>query len=72
MRGGPSYYPNEVCYEDTPYSPRQPSDLTDSQGAMIIGEFIDAACERGLEVHLQMGAVQPSELREEDVPRLPD
>ncbi len=71
VRGGPSYHPNEAYYEDTPYSPRQPNDLTDAHGA-IIGEFIDAACERGLEVYLQMGAVQPSGLREEDVPRLPD
>ena len=71
VRSGPSFHPQEAYYSDTPYVPRASNDLTDVHGALI-GEFIEAACERGLKVYLQVGAAQPPGLHEEDVPRLPD
>ena len=71
VRGGPSYRANEDFYADTPYVPRRPNDLTDAHGALI-GDFIDAALDRGLKVYFQVGAVQPSGLRDADRPRLPD
>ncbi|MDP6778545.1 MAG: hypothetical protein QGI83_17460 [Candidatus Latescibacteria bacterium] len=71
VRGAPSYHPNRSFYEDTPYEPREPNELTDAHGALV-GEFIDAALDRGLKVYLQTGSVQPPGLREDDVPRLPD
>ncbi|MHC4878941.1 MAG: hypothetical protein ACYTGL_21020 [Planctomycetota bacterium] len=71
VRSGVSYHPNADLYQDSGYSPRQPNDLTDEHGA-IIGQFIDRAVDVGLKVYLQLGAVQPSGLRDEDKPRLPD
>ena len=71
VRSGPSFTPNESLYADGAYHPRRANDLTDKHGA-IIGEFVDAACDRGLKVYFQIGAVQPPGLREEDTPRLPD
>ena len=71
VRSGPSYTPNEFHYADTPYTPRVPNELTAAHGALI-GEFIDAALERGLKVYFQMSAATPPALRQEDVPRLPD
>ena len=71
VRSGSSFYPNESYYKNTPYSPRKPNDLTDAHGSLI-GEFIDAALERGLKVYFQLGAVQSPGRREEDIPRLPN
>ena len=71
VRSGPSYRPREEFYGDTPYRPRQANELTEAHGR-IIGEFIEAAGARGLEVYLQLGAASPSGLRVEDVPRLPN
>ena len=71
VRGAASYHPNEAYYTDTPYRPRQANDLTDAHGPLI-GQFIDAALDRGLEVYLQVGAVQPPGLRDEDIPLLPN
>lgn len=71
VRSGPSYSPNEAFYRDTPYRPKQANDLTEAHGR-IIGDFIDAALERGLKVYLQLAAATPFGLREEDMPRLPN
>lgn len=71
VRSGVSYHPREEFYKDSAYSPRRPNDLTEQHG-VIIGQFIDRAVESGLKVYLQIGAVQPSGLRDEDRPRLPD
>ena len=71
VRGGASYEPVEEFYRDTPYAPRPANDLTKSYGS-IIGQFVDGALGRGLEVYFQIGATQPRGLREEDVPRLPN
>ena len=70
VRGGVSYQPREEFYKDSAYRPRQTNDLTELHGA-IIGQFIDRAVESGLKVYFQIGAVQPSGLRDEDRPRLP-
>ncbi|MFP6764812.1 MAG: hypothetical protein VB858_14395, partial [Planctomycetaceae bacterium] len=71
VRSGVSYYPRQEFYQDSAYPARKPNDLTDRSGA-VIGEFISKAVEAGLQVYLQVGAVQPSGLRDEDKPRLPD
>ncbi len=71
VSGGVSYHPNAEFYSDSPYAPRQPNHLTEAHGA-IIGEFIDAAVDSGLQVYFQVGAVQPSGLRDEDRPCLPN
>ncbi|WP_166819736.1 hypothetical protein [Thalassoroseus pseudoceratinae] len=71
VRGGPSYHPDPQFYRDSPYSPRKPNDLTDEYGA-VIGDFISCAVDAGLKVYFQLGAAQPSGLRDEDRPRLPN
>jgi hypothetical protein len=70
VRSGPSYRPNADFYRGSPYGPRQVNDLTDEYGASI-GRFIDAAVDSGLKVYFQIGAAQPSKLRDDDRPRLP-
>ena len=71
VRGGVSYSPNAEFYADSAYSPRKPNDLTEKYGS-IIGDFVSRAVAEGLKVYFQVGAVQPSGLRDEDRPRLPD
>jgi hypothetical protein len=71
VRSGVSYVPQAKFYRDSQYEPRKPNDLTEQHGH-VVGEFIDAAKEAGLKVYLQVGAVQPTGLRDEDRPRLPD
>ncbi len=71
VRGGPSYVPDASFYRDSPYGPRQANDLTASRGT-VVGEFIKAARNRGIKVYFQIGAAQPSGLRDEDRPRLPN
>lgn len=71
VRSGPSFVPRAELYEGVPYGPRKTNDLTQTHGK-IVAEFIDAALARGLKVFLQVGAAQPTGLREEDRPRLPD
>ena len=71
VRGGVSYRPREEFYKDSAYQPRKSNDLTEEHG-QLIGQFIDRAVESGLKVYFQIGAVQPSGLRDEDRPRLPD
>lgn len=71
VRSGVSYQPNPDFYTASAYRPRQPNDLTAQHGG-IIQEFIDQAVAAGLKVYFQVGAVQPTGLRDEDRPRLPD
>ena len=71
VRSSVSYHPDAGFYDQSPYPPRRPNDLTDQHGA-VIGEFIDGAVSHGLKVYLQIGAAQPSGLRDEDRPRLPN
>ena len=71
VRTGPGHRANPDFFQDSPYQPRQPNDLTNSAGPLI-AEFITAAKGRGLQVYIQTGATDPPDLREEDMPRLPN
>lgn len=71
VRSGTSYTPNAELYKDAPYSPRKANDLTEAHGA-VIGEFVRAATAAGIKVYFQVGAAQPSGLRDEDRPQLPN
>ncbi|MCA9071851.1 MAG: hypothetical protein KDA84_23145, partial [Planctomycetaceae bacterium] len=71
VRGGTSYPPNAEYYKDSPYPPRKANDLTEAHGA-VIGEFIRSAAQEGIKVYFQVGAAQPSGLRDEDRPQLPN
>lgn len=71
VRSGPSYYPNEELYTGSTYRPKKPNDLTEAHGHLV-GEFIDAALERGIKVYFQIPSITPSGLRDEDRPRLPN
>lgn len=71
VRSGVSYHPNAAHYKDSSYTHRQPNDLTEAHGE-IIGRFVDAAADSGLKVYFQVGAAQPSGMRDEDRPRLPN
>lgn len=71
VRSGPAFRPRAEFYRHSRYPPRTSNDLTDQYGSLI-GRFIDAAVDSGLKVYLQLGAAQPSGLRDEDRPRLPD
>ena len=65
-----SYRPEPGLYAESAYTPRTPGELTETHGALI-GEFISAARQRGLDVFLQLPAARPSGLRDEDRPRTP-
>ena len=71
VRSGVSYEPRADLYADSSYAPRKTNDLTEAHGH-IIRDFIKAAVDSGLKVFLQIGAAQPSGLRDEDRPRLPN
>lgn len=71
VRSGPSYEPNQSLYADSPYKPKQPNDLTEAYGHLV-GDFIDAALDRGIKVYFQIPSITPSGLRDEDRPRLPN
>jgi len=71
VKSGPSYEPRVDLYGDTPYKPREPNQLTQEHGALI-GDFIDAALDRGLEVYFQVSGTRPTSLRDEDRPLLPN
>ena len=62
-----SYRPEPGLYAESAYTPRTPGELTETHGALI-GEFISAARQRGLDVFLQLPAARPSGLRDEDRP----
>ncbi len=71
VRSAPSYVPQERFYTDSPYAPRRASDLTKAHGH-VVGEFIDAAVERGVEVYFQLSGQTAPGLRDEDRPLRPD
>ncbi|MCP3695288.1 MAG: hypothetical protein GY917_24025, partial [Planctomycetaceae bacterium] len=70
VRSGVSYQPDRECYQDCDYAARQPNDLTHEHGH-VIGDFVQAAVDAGMKVYFQLGAAQPSGLRDEDRPRGP-
>ena len=65
-----SFEPDASLYTASSYTPRAAGRLTEAHGSLI-GEFIDAARGRGLDVFLQVPAARPSGLQDEDRPRLP-
>ena len=71
VRGAPSYVPVEQFYTDSPYRPRPASDLTEAHGH-VVGKFIDAAVDRGLEVYFQVSGQTAPGMRDEDRPLRPD
>ena len=71
VQSGPSYVPKPDFYQGSPYGPRKANDLTDEYGA-VIGEFIQEARAAGIQVYFQIGAAQPSGLKDEDRPGLPN
>lgn len=71
LYSGPSFRPRPELYRESPYGPREPNALTEQHGELV-GRFIQQARDAGLRVYLQLGAAQPSGLRDEDRPRLPD
>ncbi len=70
VRSGPSYHPDTSLFTNTPYQPRQANDLTEKHGH-IVGHFIDAALDRGLEVYFQVSGQSAPGMTDEDRPRLP-
>ena len=71
LNSAPSYRPNPEFYSDSVYGPRVTKELSYRLGSLI-GDFIEAAKAAGLRVYLQLGAVQPTGLRDEDRPRQVD
>lgn len=71
LHSAPGHHLRREFFADSPYQPRPGNDLTDREGP-VLAEFITSAKRAGLEVYIQTGAVQPSGLRDEDRPRLPD
>lgn len=71
VESGISYRPNSDFYRDSPYPARVPNALTEQWGG-IIGAFVDVAVASGLKVYFQLGAAQPSGLRDVDRPQLPN
>ncbi len=71
VHGAPSFHPRPELYKDSPYPPRKANELTDTYG-WLIDKFIDACAENNIDVYFQIGAAEPSGLRDEDRPRLPD
>ena len=71
LQSAPSFYPQHQLYENLAYGPRRVNALTDAHGS-IVTDFVNRAVEAGLRVHFQLGAVQPTGLKDADRPRLPD
>ena len=71
VTSAPSYRPDPQHYESCAYRPRKPKPLTDEHGGLI-QQFVDSALSRGMKVYFQVGAAQPSGLRDVDRPRLPN
>jgi hypothetical protein len=67
VQSAPSYQPNPRFYKSSPYGPRTVKELTRRHGD-VIDRFIEACRSAGLKVYFQLGAVQPSGLRDEDRP----
>ncbi len=58
MTAAPSFRPNPAFYEGLSYRPPEPDALTDDQGA-VVGQLVDAAKARGMEVWMQIQAATP-------------
>ena len=78
MTAAPSFRPDPALYEGLAYRPPAADALTEAQGR-VVGDFLDAARSRGMEVWLQIQAaippcyrVQFGGPRPQDEPLLPD
>jgi hypothetical protein len=78
MTAAPSFRPDPALYDGLAYRPPEPDALTEEQGA-VVGQFLDAARSRGMEVWLQIQAAIPPCYRVQfggplpaDEPLLPD
>ncbi len=71
LRSAPGHHAREEYFADSPYKPRPPTDLTDSQGP-VLAQFVIAAKQAGLDVYIQTGATDPPGLCQADLPRLPN
>ena len=71
VQSAPSYVPQAKFYGDAVYGPRKVKDLTHQHGELV-GHFVQMALAAGLKVYFQLGACQPSGLRDEDRPCQPD
>jgi hypothetical protein len=58
ISAAPSYRPDPQLYEGLTYRPPEPDALTEDHGA-VVGQFVDAAKARGIEVWLQIQAAIP-------------
>jgi hypothetical protein len=67
VQSAPSYEPNASFYQSSPYRPRTTKELTHQHGD-VIDRFIESCRSAGLRVYFQLGALQPSGLRDEDRP----
>ncbi|RMG32393.1 MAG: hypothetical protein D6725_17670 [Planctomycetota bacterium] len=71
LRSAVSFRPRPDLYRGCVYGPRRADELTERLGPKI-AEFVDLAIRRGFRLAVQLGAAQPTGLRDEDRPRLPD
>jgi hypothetical protein len=67
VESAPSYEPNPKFYQESAYGPRKVKPLTGQHGD-VVAEFITACQTAGLRVVFQLGAAQPTGLRDEDRP----
>lgn len=58
MTAAPSFRPDPALYDGLAYRPPAPDGLTEAQGA-IVGQFLDGAKSRGMQVWLQIQAAIP-------------
>lgn len=71
VESAPSFEPNPDYYRDSTYGPRTVKPLTAEHGD-VIDQFIAACRSAGLQLFFQIGAVQPTGMRDEDRPRQVD
>ena len=71
MTAAPSFRPDPALYDGLAYRPPDPDALTEEQGA-VVGQFLDAARSRGMEVWLQIQAAIPPCYRVQFGGPLPD
>ena len=71
VQSAPSFEPNSKYYTNSSYGPRAVKPLTLQHGD-VIDRFVKACREAELKVYFQLGAAQPTGLRDEDRPRQVD
>jgi len=78
VKTSPSFVPDRKLYEGVRYQPPVADDLTEAEGGLI-GRFVEAAHQRGIEAFFQVQSAIPPGYRvqfggpvEDDIPLLPD